>query len=133
VAGTTRGRLVQINQVVFDQADFFQSDDFSRVTGITATGGQITSLLFYNNIEQPWPLTDGVGVLDTQVVSGKIYWNEIASESGFYNVRWRPNNTGFWRLVITFAAGTQILGQDYDVQQSPPITSSGLTASFAKP
>lgn len=133
MAGTTRGRLVQINQVVFDQADFFQSDGFTRVLGITATGGQITSVTFKDNIEQPWPLTDGIGVLDSQVTSGKIYWNEIPSEAGHYNVRWLPNATGFWRILITFTSGTQILGQDYDVLASPPIVSSGLTASFTKP
>jgi len=132
VAGTTRGRLVQINQVVLDQADFFLSDGFTRVLGITATSGAVTHNVFFDNVEQPWPLVDGTTVQDAAVSSGQIYWNEIASEPGHYSVRLRPNAVGYWRLLITYPAGTQIVVQDYDVTAKAPITAGGLKASFVK-
>jgi len=128
---TTRGRLVQINQVVLDQADFFQSDGFTRVTGLTPAN--LTSQIFRLNVLQPWPLLDGASVSDAQVVSGKIYWTEVTGSPGIYNVRWRPNAPGYWRLLISYAAGTQIMGQDYDIVSQVPLAESGLRASFTRP
>jgi len=128
---TTRGRLVQINQVVLDQADFFQSDGFTRVTGLTPAN--LTSQIFRLNVLQPWPLLDGASVSDAQVVSGKIYWTEVTGSPGIYNVRWRPNALGYWRLLISYAAGTQIMGQDYDIVSQVPLAESGLRASFTRP
>jgi hypothetical protein len=128
---TTRGRLVQINQVILDQADFFQSDGFTRETGLTPA--DLTSQIFYLNVLQPWPLLDGAAVTDQQVVSGKVYWTEVPGSPGIYNIRWRPNALGYWRLLITFAAGTQIMGQDYDVVSQVPLAESGLRASTTRP
>lgn len=128
---TTRGRLVQINQVILDQADFFQSDGFTREVGLTPS--DLTSQIFHKNVLQPWPLVDGSSVLDQQVVSGKVYWTEVPGSPGIYNIRWRPNALGYWRLLITFAAGTQIMGQDYDVVSQVPLAESGLRASLTRP
>lgn len=83
---TTRGRIVQANQAVLDQVDFFQSDGFTRVTGLAAS--ILISQIFFNNLLQPWPLISGLGVTDAQVVSGKIYFNEI------------PGSPGFWKSVV---------------------------------
>lgn len=128
---TTRGRLVQINQLILDQADFFESDGFTRVIGLIPSN--LVSELFYKNVLQPWPLVDGSGVQDNLVKSGNIYWNEVPGSPGIYNVRFRPNAIGYWRLLITYAAGTQIMGQDYDVVAQVPVVESGLKASFVKP
>jgi len=128
---TTRGRLVQINQVILDQADFFQSDGFTREVGLTPS--DLTSQIFHLNVLQPWPLVDGASVTDASVASGKIYWTEVSGSPGIYNIRWRPNSLGYWRLLITFAAGTQIMGQDYDVVSQVPLAESGLRASFTRP
>ena len=128
---TTRGRLIQINQVVYDQADFFQSDGFTREAGLTPA--DLSMQLFFSNMLQPWPFVDGTSVPDNQVAAGKVYWNEVAGSPGIYNVRWRPNAIGYWRLLITFAAGTQIMGQDYDVRSEVPLAETGLRASFTKP
>ncbi len=128
---TTRGRLVQINQVILDQADFFQSDGFTREAGLTPS--DLTSQIFYLNTLQPWPLMDGFGVTDQQVTSGKIYWTEVPGSPGIYNISWRPNALGYWRLLITYTAGTQIMGQDYDVVSQVPLAESGLRASFTRP
>lgn len=128
---TTRGRLVQINQVIIDQADFFQPDGFTRVTGLGVAS--VTHQLFYNNVLQPWPLLLGTGVTDALVKAGSVYWNEIQGLPGMYNVRFRPNAVGYWRLLITYAPGEQIMGQDYDVVAQVPVVESGLKASFVKP
>jgi hypothetical protein len=96
---TTRGRVAQANQVVLDQVDFFSSDSFTRVTGLIPS--LLISQLFYNNTAQPWPLVSGVGVTDAQVVSGRVYINEVAGNPGFYNVRFRPNALGYWPKTLT--------------------------------
>jgi len=128
---TTRGRIVQANQAVLDQVDFFQSDGFTRVTGLTAS--ILISQIFFNNLLQPWPVISGLGVTDAQVVSGKIYFNEIPGSPGFYAVRFRPNAVGFWRNLLTYTAGTQISAQDFDVVSGQPGGDGGLSASFIKP
>lgn len=128
---TTRGRLVQINQIIIDQADFFQSDGFTRVLGLGIS--DVVSQLFFNNQLQPWPLVLGNGVTDAQVRSGTIYWNEIPGSPGFYNVRFRPNAIGYWRLLITYTAGEQIMAEDFDVAAQVPVVESGLKATFTKP
>jgi hypothetical protein len=131
MAATTRGRIVQANQVVLDQVDFFHPDGFTRVTGLVPSS--IVSQIFYNNVQQPWPLVSGFGVTDAQVVAGKIYFNEVSGNPGFYNVRFRPNALGFWRNLLTYPAGQQIAAQDFDVVQSAPAIEQGLHASFIKP
>ncbi len=128
---TTRGRLVQINQVIIDQADFFQSDGFTRVIGLGVD--DLSLQLFFNNLLQPWTFVLGSGVTDALVKSGSVYWNEVPGSYGIYSVRFRPNAVGYWRLLITYAAGSQIMGQDYDVLSQIPTIESGLKASFVKP
>lgn len=125
-----RGRLVQNNATVFDQADFFQSDGFTRVTGLTPV--QLTSAIFFNNVLQPWPLASGAAITDVQVASGHVYFNEIPAAPGYYNVRFRPNAVGYWRLVLVYTVGQQIVVQDYDVV-SREMVDVGLNASFIRP
>lgn len=128
---TTRGRIVTQNQVVYDQVDFFQSDGFTRVAGLTYTSVLLN--VFFENVAQPWPLANGIGVSDAQVSSGYVFFNEVPGSPSYYNVRWRPNAIGYWRLLITYVPGQQIEAQDYDVINSLPIVESGLSASFIKP
>lgn len=127
---TVRGRVVQANQVVLDQVDFFQSDGFTRVVGLIPAS--LVSQIFYNNMIQPWPLISGLGVTDTQISSGQIYFNEVPGSPGFYNVRFRPNALGYWRNLLTYPPGQQISAQDYDVVRGSPATEQGLHASFVK-
>jgi len=130
-AHTTRGRVVRANTVILDQFDFFLSDGFSRAIGLIPS--DLVSHLFFNNVIQPWPLISGDGVTDAQVVSGNIYMNEISSDPGFYNIRFRPNMLGYWRNMLSYPAGKQILAQDFDVKETAPQTPQGLTASFVRP
>ncbi len=128
---TTRGRLVRINQTIIDQADYFQADGFTRVPGLTII--DLTSQVFFNNILQAWPLIDGSSVSDNQVTSGFLYFHEIPGTSGNYSVRFRPNSAGYWRTLLSYAAGQQILAQDYDVNAEPvQLSGGGLSANFAK-
>jgi len=128
---TTRGRIVQANQVVLDQVDFFLPDGFTRVTGLIPSS--LVSQIFYNNIIQPWSLISGLGITDTQVVSGNVYFNEVPGNPGFYNVRFRPNALGFWRNLLTYPPGQQISAQDFDVIQGVPTIEQGIQASFIRP
>jgi hypothetical protein len=123
---TTRGRLVYSNQVVYDQADYFQSDGFTRVTGLVPA--QVVSQIYYNNDLLPWSLVSGVSVADSQVVSGRVYFQAISG--GPYSVRFRPNAVGFWRLLLTYPVGTQILAQSFDVQSGTGVpVPTGLKAT----
>jgi hypothetical protein len=127
---TTRGRLVRINQTIIDQADFFEPDGYTRTTGLTIT--DLTSQVFYNNLLQSWPLVDGSTVSDSQVTTGFLYFHEIAGSAGNYSVRFRPNSSGYWRTILYYVVGTQILAQDYDVTAEPIQVSGGLKANFSK-
>jgi hypothetical protein len=128
VSTITRGRLVRTNQVILDQADFFQGDGFTRQAGLTIA--DVTSVLFYDNVLQPWTFTNGAPVSDSQVKSGSVYLHEIAGSPGYYSMRFRPNAAGYWRLLVVYTAGQQILAQDYDVAAEPLQIQGGLTASF---
>ena len=125
---TTRGRLVRVNQTVIDQADYFQLDGFTRVPGLNVTN--LTAQVFFNNILQPWPLTDGTIISDSQIAAGKLYFHEITGAPGNYSLRIRPNNPGYWRVILVYPAGQQILAQDYDVSAEPLTVKGGLKASF---
>ncbi len=125
---TTRGRLLRINETVIDQVDYFQGDGFQRVAGLTFVN--LSSRLFFENAVQPWPLVNGAGVTDQLVASAAIYFHEITGAAGHYSVRFRPNAAGYWRLVLTYAAGQQIVAHEYDVTLEPSSKQSGLRASF---
>lgn len=125
------GRLVQSNQAVRSQADFFGVDHFTRVTGLTTS--QVSSTLFFNNVLQPWILTDGTILSDTQLSSGNVYWNEIPGSPGFYSVRFVPFAVGYWRVVLTYPTGSQTVSNDFDVVAVPPPVDDGLKTSFIRP
>lgn len=122
-----RNRLVQINQVVFDQVDIFQSDFFNKVTGLQPSDVSFT--LYHNNITTSWPLVDGSAVTDAQVVAGKVYWDELPNNS--YGVRFFPMALGHWNLTVSFAPSpSQIISIDYDVVNLPNFVETGLRANF---
>lgn len=122
-----RNRMVQINQVVFDQVDIFQSDFFNKVSGLIPANVSFT--LYHNNLATSWTLVEGTGVLDSAVVAGSVYWDELAS--GSYGVRFYPNKLGHWNLSIAFAPSpSQIVSIDYDVANLPSAVDSGVRANF---
>ncbi len=126
MAATFRNRLVQFNQVVFDQVDIFLTDQFTRVTGLLPT--DVTLTLSLNNALVTWPLVNGATVLDTQVAAGTVYWNQLTN--GAYGVRFFPNQLGHWNLSITYPGSSQIVTIDYDVVNLPMAVEPGLTVGF---
>lgn len=128
----SRIRRVEINEVVVDQADIFQSNGFDRVTSLIYN--QVQVKLFKDNVLQPCTVVDGTGVTDPLVYAGSVYFNEIPGATGYYNIRWRPFGIGYWRLVLTYSSVAQTLLLDYDVfSNATATTESGLRASFSKP
>ena len=127
MSAVVRGRIVRINQTVIDQADFFQVNGFNRVAGLTF--GDVMAQTFYNNVPQPWTLANGGSTSDGQVKTGVLYFHEIPGALGNYSLRFRPNAAGYWRVILTYTAGQQIVAQDYDVM-AEPAQAGGLTASF---
>ena len=123
-------RNIQVNQLTLDQADFFQSDGFTRILGITAA--DLTAQVFFNNTLQPWPVQVGEAVQDAHIVSGKVYFHEVPGSPGVYSVRMRPNAVGFWRVLLTYPPGLQILAQEYDVSAQTQMISSGVKSSFSR-
>lgn len=128
---TTRGRLVQVNQLVLDQADFFMTDGFTRVQGIVFS--DVLGEVYFNNQQQPWDVVSGLNITDARAVSGKIFFNEVPGSPGIYSVKFRPNAVGYWRLLITYPHGTQTLAQDYDVTPNTPTIPPGVSSSFVRP
>lgn len=128
MAATFRTRLIQVNQVVFDQVDIFLSDFFTRITGLTPT--DVTLSLMLNNQAVAWPLVDGTAVDNTQVAAGSVYWAELPN--GAYGVRFFPSQLGHWNLSISYSSTSpaQIIGIDFDVVNLPLSVDSGLRADF---
>ncbi len=127
-----RYRQVTANQTISDQADFFTGDDFTRVTNLAVTDIQLK--VFWDNQLQPWALTDGSLINNTQVVAGFVYWTSIPGALGYYAVRWRPMATGYWRIALNYTSGAQFTLLDYDVLAEPSSgPQTGLRASFSSP
>ena len=126
MAATFRNRQIQINQVTFDQVDIFQSDVFNRVTGLIPSN--MGFVLMLNNEVVTWPLVDGTAVQDSQVVSGSVYWNQLAN--GSYGIRLYVNSLGHWNLIFSYASIPQIVSIDYDVVNIPVSSDTGFKASF---
>ncbi len=124
-----KSRTVTANQIVFDQADIFQANGLTRITGIDPGG--FTFRLHYNGTVKSWALVDGSSITDGQVVSGQVYWSEIGSATGFYSIRWRPDAVGYWHLSFAYAAVAQTSLSEFDVVPAPT-SPQGLTVSFTK-
>ncbi len=127
---STHGRQVYANQLVYEQVDFFQVDNYTRIPGLTP--GDLGSVLTFNNSLQPWLLVDGLAVPDIQCVSSRIYINEITGLPGFYSVRFRPHAVGYWRILLSYDVVPQYDSQDFDVVAVPPTFDAGLKASFMR-
>ncbi len=120
---TARSRTIAATHPVIDQVDVFEADDFTRVVGLDLSDFSLT--LYRDNQVQNWTVLAGSLVSDAQVISGRIYFREISN--GVYSVRFRPNVVGFWRLLVVYPAGEQVISLSYDVvPEDVPV--SGLLA-----
>jgi hypothetical protein len=128
---TRVNRNVFNNQTIDGMVDFFQIDGFTRVNGLNTS--TVTTTVWFNNVLQPWGLVPGSTVTDGQVASGSVYFNEVVGQSGYYSVRFRPNALGYWRILVVYPTGTQIVSLEYDVVSEPPPPDQGLKAAFVRP
>ena len=126
-----KSRNVWSNQTVYDQVDIFQNDGYTRIAGLGVSN--LTLQVFFNNLLQPWPLVNGAGVVDALVGAGQVYLAELPGASGLYGVRWRPNATGYWRLVLSYADVPQVVMLDYEVTPTLLPEDPGLKVAFVRP
>lgn len=124
------GRNVSSGSVIRAQADFYVvPGSASRVTGILSS--DISLSTFFNNSILPWPIADGTSVPDSSISAGTVYFNEMSGSSGFYTVRFFPDRTGFWRLVLKNIALNVEVILEFDIS-APTSLVSGLNATFSK-
>jgi hypothetical protein len=108
------GRLIPAGTLAFEQLDFFvPAGTVNRMSGIPASGLQMW--LFVNNQILSWPLVDGTATPDSSIVSGSVYFNEIAACPGFYSVRFFPDRVGFFRFVFLSQPYSVELIKEFDV------------------
>lgn len=108
------GRLISAGSIAYEQLDFFvPAGSVNRVNGIVPSALQMT--MFVNNVAIAWPIVDGSAVADSSVSAGRVYFNEIAANPGFYNVRFFPDRVGFYRLVFLYSVLGQEVVREYDV------------------
>ena len=127
------GRLVSAGSLVYEQLDFFlPPGSINRVTGIPAAN--LSVIVFANNMALSWSLADGTSVPDSSVSSGIVYFNEIASNPGYYSVRIFPDRVGSWRLVFQNISLAVELIREFDALPPGVLRPStgGLIASTSK-
>lgn len=117
-------RHIFAGRVAFSHADFIESGN--RKSGIEWL--DVEAKVFFNGEILPWPISDGSNTPDSSIGSGVIYFNEVVGAVGFYLVRFFPDKTGFWRVVLKHSE-TKEVTLEFDVSSSTQF-SSGLLASF---
>jgi len=124
------GRSIAAGVLARDQLDIYNPpSSFTRETGVVP--GDLTLVLFVNNVPVVWTILDGTTVADSSISAGSVYFHEIPTEDGFYNVRFFPDRVGYWRMV--FGVNSIEIIKEYDVVSSTTgNTSGGLNASFIK-
>lgn len=124
------GRLVSAGVLIRDQVDFFLPGGGSnRVSRIGVS--QLSLAVFAENVLLAWPLADGLAVPDSSVSAGTVYFNEIAESPGFYSVRFFPDRTGYWRVVLKDIALSAEVIREFDIGPAGPIgPPNGLNATF---
>lgn len=86
---------------------------------------------FANNSALPWPVADGTSLPDSSISAGTVYFNEIPGAPGYYSLRFYPDRTGFWRLVVKSTSTDSESVLEFDVD-APASVAGGLNATFTK-
>src|SRR4051812_42649719 len=130
---TVASRLISAGAVARAQVDFYAPPTSSvREAGILPATLSLST--FFNNSPIMWPLRDGTTVVDSSVVAGIVYFNEIVGAPGFYSVRFFPDKIGFWRLSVNNPSLGVECNLEFDAvapnafQHTPG--NAGLVASF---
>lgn len=124
------GRNVSSGSVVRAQADLvLPAGSVNRVVGLQYSS--LSVKVFFNNALLPWPLADGTLTQDSSISAGTVYFNEVQGAPGFYALRFFPDRTGYWRLVLrSDSLGAENV-LEFDVS-APAAAAGGLNASFVK-
>ena len=118
-------RTIAAGRVAFAQSDFFESE--VRKQGVVWSDLQLS--LFVDGLPFQWAVADGVPISDTSIGAGSVFFNEVSGAVGFYLVRFFPDRTGFWRIVLRHSAlGVESI-LEFDAIPQVPQT-SGLIAKF---
>lgn len=120
-------RTITAGKLAFDQLDFITPGTIQRVSGIQV--GDLYALLFWNGSVTSWVLTDGSFVQDCSIAAGSIYLNEVIGATKYYLIRFLPDKTGYWRLVVRHEGMGVEQVRDFDAVAAGP-TFSGLNATF---
>lgn len=125
-------RIVSAGAVAYAQADFYQpKGSINRLSGLVPAS--LTMKVFANSSLLSWPLEAGSGVSNSGVSAGTVYFEEVSGASGFYLVRFFPDRTGFWRIVLSYVALQQEVALEFDVVPAgvfKAVPRGGLSASF---
>lgn len=128
------GRQVSAGSIVYGQPDIYVPIGSNvRPAGVQASS--LSVAVFVNNARSSWSLLDGTLVQDASIAAGNIYFNEVMGSSGYYSVRFFPDRTGFWRVILRNPSLQLEWVLEYDVLPSGLFNPSGggLIASFVKP
>lgn len=96
------GREVPVNIEVVDQFPVYDTDGYTRISGMVQ--GDFTIIVYYNGVVQ---------------VAYPVTITEISS--GEYKTTFTPNAVGFWVVVIGTSAYLQWREGEYDVVEASPI------------
>jgi len=89
-------RIAAAGRLAFGQVDFFESGN--RKLGVVWS--DLTMSLFVDGQILAWGFIDGAFVADSSIGAGSVCFNEMSGAAGFYLVRFFPDRTGFWRIVL---------------------------------
>lgn len=124
------GRNVSSGSLVRAQIDLFlPAGSVNRVVGVQASTVAVKT--FVNNALLPWAVADGTSVQDSSISAGVVYFNEISGAPGYYSVRFFPDRTGYWRLVLRSSSLDSEAVLEFDVVAPAP-PAGGLNATFTK-
>ena len=84
-------------------------------------------LVFVDGQVLSWSLVDGAFVADSGIGAGLVCFNEVAGAAGFYLVRFFPDRTGFWRIVLQHPDLGEVVCE-FDSLPSTPQSSGMLTS-----
>lgn len=122
--------VVNSGSVVSDQIVLYNPiGSFTRPSGIIYSDLNLS--IFANNEDLAWPILDGSSILDSQISSGSLFFNEL-SVSGFYGIRFLPDRIGIWNLSFIFSNTGEEIIKEYAAVCNPSsnLSTGGLNVTF---
>lgn len=127
-------RIIPAGSIAYGQVDIYlPGPGFNRAVGLDASSAVLKA--FINNAQLTWTLLNGVSIPDSSITSGSIYFNEILGSPGFYSVRFFPDRTGYWRVLLRFQSIPAEIPLEFQVAPAglfEPQSKGSLTASTTK-